>query len=93
MLLKKFIEYSLFSKEKSSSLIDLLKEFYDNSKSTEECQNKVIEILQTLILSSFFELKYEALSNIYLLVLKSFNNINHSKNKDFKFKNQNGLAW
>ena len=84
VLLKKFIEYSLFSKEKSSSLIDLLKEFYDNSKSTEECQNKVIEILQTLILSSFFELKYEALSNIYLLVLKSFNNINHSKNKDFK---------
>ena len=84
VLIKKFIEYSLFSKEKSSNLIELLKDFYNNSKSTEECQNKVIEILQTLILTSFFELKYEALSTIYLLVLKSFNNINHSKNKDFK---------
>ena len=84
VLLKKFIEYSLFSKEKSNSLIELLKEFYNNPKSTEECQNKVIEILQTLIFTSFFELKYETLSTIYLLVLKSFNNINHSKNKDFK---------
>jgi len=84
VLLKKFIEYSLFSKEKSSNLIELLKEFYNNSKSTEECQNKVIEILQTLIFTSFFELKYETLSTIYILVLKSFNNINNSKNKDFK---------
>jgi len=84
VLLKKFIEYSLFSKEKSNSLIELLKEFYNNPKSTEECQNKVIEILQTLIFTSFFELNYETLSTIYLLVLKSFNNINHSKNKDFK---------
>ena len=59
VLLKKFIEYSLFSKEKSSNLIELLKEFYNNSKTTEESQNKVIEILQTLIFTSFFELKYE----------------------------------
>ena len=84
ILLKKLIEYSIFSKGKSSSLIEILCDFYNNSKINDECQNKILEIFQTLIFTSFFELKYESLSNIYILLLKSFNNINSSKNKDFK---------
>ena len=43
-----------------------------------------MEILQTIIFSSFFEIKYEILSIIYIIILKSFNNTNQSKNKDFK---------
>ena len=84
VLLKKFIEYSLFSKEKSGNVIELLKDFYNHPKTSDECQNKIIEILQTLIFSSFFEIKYDSISIIFILILKSFNNTNHSKNKDFK---------
>ena len=84
VLLKKFIEYSLFSKEKAGNVIELLKDFYNHPKTSDECQNKIIEILQTLIFSSFFEIKYDTLSIIFILILKSFNNTNHSKNKDFK---------
>ena len=84
VLLKKFIEFSLFSKEKSGNVIELLKDFYNHPKTSDECQNKIIEILQTLIFSSFFEVKYDSLSIIFILILKSFNNTNHSKNKDFK---------
>ena len=84
ILLKKLIEFNLFSKEKASSVIKLIKNFYDHSKINDECQNKVLEILQTLIFSSFFEIKYDILSIIYIIILKSFNNTNQSKNKDFK---------
>jgi len=84
VLLKRFIEYSLFSKEKSGNVIELLKDFYNHPKTSDECQNKIIEILQTLIFSSFFEIKYDSLSIMFILILKSFNNTNHSKNKDFK---------
>ena len=84
ILLKKLIEFNLFSKEKASSVIKLIKNFYDHSKINDECQNKVLEILQTLIFSSFFEIKYDILSIIYTTILKSFNNTNQSKNKDFK---------
>ena len=83
-LIKKFVEYSLFSKEKSSDLVEILKNIYNNSKTNDECQNKIIEILQTLIFTSFCDIKYDILSNIYILILKSFNNMNNSKNKDFK---------
>ena len=83
-LTKKFVEYGLFSKEKSSNLIEILKDIYNNSKINDECQNKVIEILQTLIFTFFCEIKYDILSNIYIIILKSFNNTSNSKNKDFK---------
>ena len=36
ILLKKFIEYSLFSKEKSGNVIELLKEFYNHPKTSDE---------------------------------------------------------
>jgi hypothetical protein len=81
ILLKKFIEYNIFSKEKGSSVIRLIKELYNNSKINDECQNKILEILQTFIFSSLLEIKYETLSTIYIIILKSFNNKNQ---KDFK---------
>ena len=84
ILIKKLIEFSIFSREKSGDLVELLCDIYNNSKINDECQNKVLEILQTLIFTSFFEVKYDILSNIYILILKSFNNTNNSKNKDFK---------
>ena len=85
ILLKRFIEYNLFSIKRSNGIIDLLKEFSNYSKLKDDCQNKILEILQTLLFSPFFEMKYDVLSNIYILILKSFNNINQSKNnKDFK---------
>ena len=84
ILLKKFIEYDFFSKEKITNVIQLIKEFYNHPKINDECQNKILEILQTLIFTSFFELKYDILSIIYIIILRSFNNTNHSKNKDFK---------
>ena len=83
-LTKKFVEYGLFSKDKSSNLVEILKDIYNNSKTNDECQNKVIEILQTLIFTYFCEIKYDILSNIYIIILKSFNNTSNSKNKDFK---------
>ena len=84
ILIKKFIEYSIFSQEKSSNLVEILSNIYNNSKTNDECQNKVLEILQSLIFTSFFEIKFDILSNIYLLILNSFCNTNNSKNKDFK---------
>ena len=85
ILLKRFIEYNLFSIKRSNGIIDLLKEFSNYSKLKDDCQNKILEILQTLLFSPYFEMKYDVLSNIYILILKSFNNINQSKNnKDFK---------
>ena len=84
LVLKKFLEYSIFSKEKSDNLIDILYDIHNNSKANEESQNKVLEIFQTFIFTSYFELKYDSLSKIYLLILKSFTNTSNNKNKDFK---------
>ena len=84
LLIKKFIEYNLFSKEKSKEIIIILKSFYNNSKITEEYQKKIMEIIQTYIFSEYFEVNYDTLSIIYILTLKEFNSINKSKNKDYK---------
>ena len=84
-LLKKFIEYNLLSKEKSNNIIELIDHFYNKTKKNEELQLKVIEVLETLIFASFFEMKYDNLTNIYILILNYFNKINHYKNIDFKY--------
>ena len=84
LLIKKFIEYNLFSKEKSKEIIIILKSFYNNSKITEEYQKKIMEIIQTYIFSEYFEINFDTLSIIYILALKEFNSINKSKNKDYK---------
>ena len=84
ILIKKFIVFNLFSTEKSNNLIEILKDIYINSKANDECQNKILEILQTLMFTPFFQIKYDILSNIYILVLRSFVNTSNSKNN---FKN------
>ena len=84
ILLKKFIEYNLFYTKKSNSIIGLLKEYSYYSKLKDDCQNKILENIQSLMFSPYLDMKYEVLSNVYLLILKSFINVNHSKIKDFK---------
>ena len=83
-LFKKFLEYNLFSKEKSTEIIALLKIFYNNPKVNDDCIKKIMEIIQTFIFSEYFEIKYDSLSIIFIMILKAFNMTNHSKNKDFK---------
>ena len=84
LLIKKLIEYNLLSKEKSNEIIIILKSFYCTNKISEECQKKIMEIIQTYIFSEYFELNFNTLSIIYILALKEFNFINNSKNKDYK---------
>ena len=84
LLTKKLIEYNLLSKEKSNEIIIILKSFYCTNKISEECQKKIMEIIQTYIFSEYFELNFNTLSIIYILALKEFNFINNSKNKDYK---------
>ena len=84
ILIKKFIEYKLFSKEKSDDIIMTIKNFYNNSKADEECYKKIIEIIQTFIFSEYFEIKYDSLCILYIIILKLFNTTNNSRNKLFK---------
>ena len=84
ILLKKFIEYNLFSKEKSNDIIIIIKQFYNNQKTNEESRKKIMEIIQTYIFSEYFGINYNVLSSLYILILKEFNITNLSRNKDFK---------
>ena len=83
-ILKKFIEYKLFSQEKSNDIILLSKSFFNSPKIDDNCKKKLMEIIQAYIFSEYFEIKYDSLSIIYIIILKEFNITNHSKNKDFK---------
>ena len=83
-ILKKFIEYKLFSQEKSNDIILLLKSFFNSPKIDDNCKKKLMEIIQAYIFSEYLEIKYDSLSIIYIIILKEFNITNHSKNKDFK---------
>ena len=83
ILINKLIEYNLLSKEKSNEIIIILKSFYCTNKISEECQKKIMGIIQTYIFSEYFELNFNTLSIIYILALKEFNFINNSKNKDY----------
>jgi hypothetical protein len=83
-ILKKFIEYKLFSQEKSSDIILLLKSFFNSPKIDDNCKKKLMEIIQAYIFSEYLDIKYDSLSIIYIIILKEFNITNHSKNKDFK---------
>ena len=80
---KKFLEYKLFSKEKTNEIIRVLKKFNDNQKISEDCNKKILEIIQTYIFSDYFEFKYTSLSNIYMIILREFNITNNSLKKDF----------
>ena len=79
---KKFTDYKLFAKDKSENLIKTLKDIYNISKINDENQNKVLEIIQNMTVSSYYEVKFDNISNIYMILLKAFNNA--AKNKDFK---------
>lgn len=83
-ILKKYIQYKLWTKNNSHETINLMKEISDNPKNNIECQNKVVEIIQTLLFASFFELNENDTINIYLINIKSFNISNNYQNSDFK---------
>ncbi len=83
-ILKKYIQYKLWTKNNSHETINLMKEISDSPKNSVECQNKIVEVLQTLLFASFFELNENDIINIYLINLKVFNNTNNYQNSDFK---------
>ena len=83
-ILKKYIQYKIWTKNTSHDTIDLMKEISDNPKNSIECQNKVVEVIHTLIFGSFFELNENDTINIYLINLKCFNNTNNYQNSIFK---------
>ena len=55
-ILKKFIQYKLWTKNNSHETINLMKEISDYPKNGIECQYNVIDVLQTLLFGSFFVL-------------------------------------
>lgn len=83
-ILKKYIQYKIWTKNSSHDTIDLMKEISDSPKNIIECQNKVVEVIHTLIFGSFFELNENDTINIYLINLKCFNNTNNYQNSIFK---------
>ena len=83
-ILKKYMQYKLWTKKNSHETINLMKEISEFPKKSLECQNKIVEVLQTLIFASFFELNVNDIINIYLINLKAFNNTNDYQNSDFK---------
>ena len=83
-ILKKYIQYKLWTKNNSHETINLMKEISDYPKNSMDCQNKVVEVLQTLLFASFFEVNENDIINIFLINLKVFNNTNNYQNYDFK---------
>ena len=83
-ILKKYIQYKIWTKNISHDTIDLMKEISDSPKNSIECQNKIVEVIHTLIFGSFFELNENDTINIYLINLKCFNNTNNYQNSIFK---------
>ena len=83
-LLKKCIQYKLWSKLNSHEAIDIMKEISSNTKNNIECLNKVVEVIHTIIFTSFFELNENDSINIYLINIKNFNMTNNYQNYNFK---------
>ena len=83
-ILKKYIQYKLWTKSNSHETINIMKEISDNQKSNIECMNKIVEVIQTLIFASYFELNENDTINIYLINLRVFHNTNNYQNYDFK---------
>ena len=83
-ILKKYIQYKLWTKNNSHETINLMKEISEYPKNSIECQDKVVEVLQTLLFSSFFEINENDIINIYLINLKVFNKTNNYQNSHFK---------
>ena len=83
-LLKKCIQYKLWSKLNSHYTIDIMKEISNNPKSNIECMNKVVEVIHTIIFTSFLEINENDAINIYLINIKTFNQTSNFQNYNFK---------
>ena len=83
-ILKKCIQYKLWSKLNSHITIDIMKEISVTSKVNIESLNKVVEVIHTIIFTSFFELNETDAINIYLINIKIFNCTNNYQNYNFK---------
>ena len=83
-ILKKCIQYKLWSKLNSHITIDIMKEISVTSKVNLESLNKVVEVIHTIIFTSFFELNETDAINIYLINIKIFNCTNNYQNYNFK---------
>ena len=85
-ILKKYIQYKLWTKTNSHETINIMKEISDNQKNNIEYRNKIVEVLQTLIFASFFELNENDTINIYLINLRAFNSTNNYQNSMVDFE-------
>ena len=83
-ILKKCFQYKLWSKSNSHDTIEIMKEISSNPKSSIECLNKLVEIIHTILFTSFFDLNENDAINIYLINLKNFCNTNNYQNYNFK---------
>ena len=78
------VNKSLWSKLNSHEAIDIMKEISSNTKNNIECLNKVVEVIHTIIFTSFFELNENDAINIYLINIQNFNMTNNYQNYNFK---------
>ena len=76
-VLKKCIQYKLWSKLNSHTTIEIMKEISLNDKTNMECLDKIVEVIHTIIFTSFFELNEKDAINIYLINIKAFNGTNN----------------
>ena len=83
-ILKKCIQYKFWSKLNSHETIDIMKEISTNNKINIECLNKVVEVIHTIIFTSFLDLNENDSINIYLINIKDFNCTNNYQNYNFK---------
>ena len=83
-LLKKFIQYKLWSKLNSHITIDIMKEISNVPKNNLETLNKIVEVIHSLFFTSFFDLNGNDAINIYLINIKTFRSTNNYQNYNFK---------
>ena len=83
-ILKKCIQYKLWSKLNSHPTIDLMKEIISDSKINTDCLNKIVEVIHAIIFTPFFELNEIDAINIYLINIKTFIDTNNYQNYNFK---------
>ena len=83
-LLKKFIQYKLWSKLNSHDTINIMKEISDVPKNNLEILNKIIEVIHSLFFTSFFDVNGNDAINIYLINIKTFSSTDNYQNYNFK---------
>ena len=83
-ILKKCIQYKLWSKLNSHPTIELMKEIISDSKINIDCLNKIVEVIHAIIFTPFFGLNEIDAINIYLINIKTFIDTNNYQNYNFK---------